>query len=180
MGTRCPASGPGRAAGSGDATEREAERALGALVAARYDGSDVEPSRLTLGAYLVDRWLPAAATTVRQTTMNGGRRHVVLSVVPRIRALPLQAVSPGRLSVLDRPLLERGGQGGRPLSPTSGAVGGGAPAGVEQKRGRRLAAVRPDRLHAAWHLAVSTGMRRGDPLAAVCDCTAQRIRPLER
>jgi len=183
---------------SGYATKRDAERALAGLLAARYDGSYVEPSRLTLGAYLVDRWLPAAATTVRATTMNGYRRHVVLYVVPRIGGLPLQGVTPDRLSVLYRELLEHGGQGGKPLSPTSvrrvhatlhralrdaqawgytnrnaasAAAKPRVPSAGEYLRvwssdevAAFLAAVRPDRLYAAWHLAVSTGMRRGELL----------------
>ncbi len=35
---------------------------------------------MTVGAYLTERWLPAAETTVRSTTFAGYARHVHLAL----------------------------------------------------------------------------------------------------
>ena len=183
---------------SGYRGKREAQRALAALLAAANQGTYVEPGRLTVGDYLQKRWLPAAGTTVRPTTLAGYRRHVELYLVPRIGGLKLQALTPERVSLLYRQLLEGGGQNGRPLKANTvrrvhatlhralrDAVNWGLTtrnAAASSARPRVpghgdsirtwsseevadfLAAVRTDRLYAAWHLAVSTGMRRGEIL----------------
>lgn len=183
---------------SGYAGKREAERALAALLAASYDGTYVMPTKLTVGQYLLERWLPAASTTVRATTLVGYRRHIDLYLAPRIGGVPLQGLTPDRVSVLYRELAESGGVGGRPLKPRTvrrihstlhralrDAVNWGyttrnAAASAAKPRipsvgesiatwssdevAEFLASVRHDRLYAAWHLAVSTGMRRGELL----------------
>jgi integrase len=183
---------------SGYRSKREAQRALTELLATRYAGTYIEPSKLSLGEYLVERWLPAVAASIRPTTLVGYRRHVMLYLVPRIGALTLQELGPDRITVLYRQLLESGGQKGRPLSANTvrrihatlhralrdahswGYVNRNAAAAAGKPRtpslGERmqvwsgdevaqfLAAVRDDRLYAAWHLAVATGMRRGEIL----------------
>lgn len=178
---------------SGHATEREAERALAGLLAARYDGSYVEPSKLTLAVFLRERWLPTAAATVRSTTLDCYRRHCERYLIPRLGAVPLQGLTSDRLTLLYRELHEQGSVKGRPLSPsvrrvhatlhralrdaqswgcTTRNLASSATKPRVPRLGERLQtwsgdevaafldAVRDDRLYAAWHLAVSTGMRR--------------------
>jgi integrase len=104
---------------SGFATRREAEAALTELLARVQGGSYVEPSRLTLGAYLRDEWLPAVKRTVRPLTYAGYERSVRIHITPRIGDLPLQQVTPARLNELYAELLERGRADGKGLSPGS-------------------------------------------------------------
>lgn len=40
------------------------------------DGVYVEPSRLTVGVYLTEMWLPSIASQVRATTLGGYRHNV--------------------------------------------------------------------------------------------------------
>jgi len=49
---------------SGFRTKREAESALTDALAALKAGEDVAPDKLTVGAFLTDRWLPSAAATL--------------------------------------------------------------------------------------------------------------------
>ncbi len=183
---------------SGFTGKREAEKALAGLLASRYDGSYVEPSKLTLAVFLRERWLPTAATTVRATTLDCYRRHCERYLIPRLGAVPLQGLTSDRLTLLYRDLLEQGGVKGRPLSPnsvrrihatlhralrdaqswgyTTRNVASSATKPRVPRLGERLqtwsgdevaaflSAVRHDRLYAAWHLAISTGMRRSELL----------------
>ena len=49
-------------------TKREAQAALNEAKAALRAGTFVEPSRLTLGAFLTEQWLPTVRAAVRSTT----------------------------------------------------------------------------------------------------------------
>lgn len=183
---------------SGYATKRDAERALAGLLAAAYDGSYVAPHKMTVAHYLLERWLPAASTTVRPTTLVSYRRHIELYLNPRVGHLPLQGLTPDRVSVLYKDLMDNGGVGGRPLKsrtvrrihstlhralrdgvnwgyttrnaaasaakPRIPSVGESIQTWSSQEVAAFLHAVRDDRLYAAWHMACSTGMRRGELL----------------
>jgi integrase len=167
-------------------------------LSARIVGTYVEPSRMTLRDYLVERWLPAAETTVRPTTAFGYRQHVERYLVPRLGGVPLQGLTPDRITVMYRDLLEAGGRDGRPLAantvrrvhatlhralrdavawgytarnPAAAAAKPRVPSAGEHlqvwssdEAQDFLRAVQGDRLYAAWHLALSTGMRRGELL----------------
>lgn len=101
---------------SGYRSKRDAERGLTALLSARDTGTYVEPQRVRLGEYLLERWLPAVESTVRPATYDGYGRHLRRYVVPALGALPLQSVQPDALSVLYRDLLDHGGAAGQPLA----------------------------------------------------------------
>lgn len=128
---------------SGYRSKRDAERGLTALLSARDTGTYVEPQRVTLGEYLLERWLPAVESTVRPATYDGYGRHLRRCVVPAVGALSLQSV----------------------LKPKQRGVGS-----VEMRTWSApelrafLEHVQGDRLYAAWRLAASTGVRRGELL----------------
>jgi integrase len=84
---------------------------------ARLDqGSYIEPSRLTLAAFLRDQWLPGLAGRVRPTTVHGYTTNLERYVLPRIGQVTLQRLSPADLNALYGVLVAGGGKDGRPLS----------------------------------------------------------------
>ena len=77
----------------------------------------VEPSRLTVGAYLLEMWLPSMTSQVRATTLGGYRHNVRAYIVPRLGDILLQRLTTARVSTFYGELVASGGKGGRPLSP---------------------------------------------------------------
>jgi integrase len=77
----------------------------------------VEPSRLTVGAYLTEMWLPSMANQVRATTLGGYRHNVRAYIVPRLGDIRLQRLTTARVGAFYGELVASGGQKGRPLSP---------------------------------------------------------------
>ncbi len=107
-------------------------------------GAYVSPTRLTVRAYLEERWLPAITMTVRPSTHASYARNIRLHVVPRLGAVPLQKLDPMMLNDFYlRPEIQT-------WSPET------LRAFLDGTRG--------DRRHAAWLLLASTGMRRGEAL----------------
>lgn len=100
-------------------TKREAEKELARLVAEASSGSGVEPSRLTVSAFL-SRWL--RDWVADQVSPRTGERYaqiVRLYVEPQLGALLLQKLRPADLAALYGQLLREGGQSGRSLSARS-------------------------------------------------------------
>jgi integrase len=169
-------------------TEKEAQAELTRILGTLGDGSYVEPSKLTLGAFLIDEWLPTVAREKRAATLEKYRSIVRSRIVPRIGHLRLQAVSPGHLNGLYTELEKAG------LSPASirqthamlsgafrdaikwgkvhrnpvaaadppKAAEGRVTAYTPKELGRFLDHVSNDRLAALWRLGAMTGMRRGE------------------
>ena len=111
---------PGRRAAGGRPgfkTKREAKAAEAEALRRIRDGMFVEPSRLTVGAYLTEMWLPSMASQVRATTLGGYRHNVRAYIVPRLGDIPLQRLTTARVGALYGELVASGGQNGRPLSP---------------------------------------------------------------
>ena len=98
-------------------TKREAKAAEAEALRRIRDGVLVEPSRLTVGAYLTELWLPSMASQVRATTLGGYRHNVRAYIVPRLGDIPLQRLSTARVGAFYGELVASGGQKGRPLSP---------------------------------------------------------------
>jgi Arm DNA-binding domain/Phage integrase, N-terminal SAM-like domain len=101
---------------SGYRTKRDAERARTELLASVDQGAYVEPSRLTVAAFLRDHWLPGLAGQVRATTLHSYSTSLERYVIPRIGAVLLQRLTPAHLNQLYGALLAAGGKGGRRLS----------------------------------------------------------------
>jgi integrase len=98
-------------------TKREAKAAEAEALRRIRDGVFVEPSRLTVGAYLTEMWLPSMVSQVRATTLGGYRHNVRAYIVPRLGDISLQRLTTARVGAFYGELVASGGKGGRPLSP---------------------------------------------------------------
>lgn len=97
-------------------TEAAAKEARdNARVAARR-GEYVDRSSVTVAEYLRE-WLSTHSVAVKPKTLSGYRYDVERYVIPHIGSMRLQSVRPATVSKLYRTLLDRGGQGEKPLSP---------------------------------------------------------------
>ena len=175
----------------GFATKREAQAALDLLVGQVVTGLYVDPSRLTVGEYLTEHWLPAMASTVRPTTADTYGRLVRLHLVPSLGAVRLQQLERAHVSRWLAGLTAGG------LSPKSvrnvhgvlvkaladavelelvGRNAAAKPRGLPpakrpaprawsgEQLGAFLAATSGDRLAPVWRLLAATGCRRGEVL----------------
>jgi integrase len=101
-------------------TKREAQAALNDAVAALRTGTFVEPSKVTLGAFLANQWLPTIRTAIRPNTWTTYRIYAETHVIPTLGKLPLQAVSALHLNQLYADLAAHGRRDGRGgLAPKS-------------------------------------------------------------
>jgi integrase len=82
----------------GFATKKAALAALDKLRTDLARGVFVEPSKLTVGVYLSDQWLPIAESRVRPTTAASYRMIVRRWIVPTIGAVPLQLLDRARVA----------------------------------------------------------------------------------
>jgi integrase len=101
----------------------DADKLVTELVKRHNDGEYRTPERVTLGAYLTKRWLPAQRSQVKATTFHSYRRTIELHVVPTLGHVPLARLAPEDLDALYGRLLEcgrRNASGDGPgLSPAS-------------------------------------------------------------
>jgi integrase len=100
----------------GFATRKEAEAAFAVVRDQVRTGAYVEPVKATLGAYLVEEWLPAIRASVRPATHDHYARMVRAYVVPRLGDVRLQTLSPPQLNAFYADLL-LGGRRVRPGAP---------------------------------------------------------------
>jgi len=98
-------------------TRRDAERELARLVNAAHDGSLVEPSKLTVGAYL-QAWL-ANPHGLANKTVTRYRQLAHYQIIPHLGMVPLQQLRPAHIVDWHAKLLAGGGVGGRALSARS-------------------------------------------------------------
>jgi len=75
-------------------TRKKAETFLNETIARLQDGGFVDPSKVTVAEFLVDSWLPSRATSLRPTTFDAYTRIVDRHVVPRLGHVRLQQLSP--------------------------------------------------------------------------------------
>jgi integrase len=103
----------------GGDTRRDAERVLTELVKRLHDGDYRSPERITLGDYLVERWLPLRKSQLGHSTFDSYRRSIDLHVLPRIGMIPLQRLTPEDLDSFYADLLTEGrlNGGGGGLAP---------------------------------------------------------------
>jgi len=174
----------------GFATRKAADAFLTDVLSRLGDGSYVQPSKLTLRAFVEEEWLPAIAGTVRPLTLTQYRSVMKGRILPQLGHHRLQALAGGHLNGLYRDLEEEG------LSPASRrlthavlsrtcrdavrwgrlvrnpAAAADPPAAAESRAtawtakevGRFLEHVAGERLFPLWRLAATTGMRRGELL----------------
>jgi integrase len=184
----------------GFATKRDAQTYLEKTVHTVHTGEYVEPARMTLAEYLLERWLPAIETSIRPSTFDSYTRQLKLHVIPYLGRVQLQQLSVDHLDRLYAELIKHGredGKGG--LSPKTihylhttlhkalrdavrkqllnrNVADAADPPRTSQAGNHEmqtwnpeqvrtfLAALRGHRLEAAYLLAVTTGMRRGEVL----------------
>jgi integrase len=94
---------------------QDAERELARLIGAVHDGTNVEPSRITVADYLRS-WLSGAHGLSGKTH----ERYCGLAeqqIIPHLGALALQKLRPAHVADWHQKLLASGGRDGRPLSP---------------------------------------------------------------
>ncbi|HUY05644.1 MAG TPA: tyrosine-type recombinase/integrase [Acidimicrobiales bacterium] len=89
-------------------TRRKAEIAYSEMRNEIHQGLYVEPSRATLGSFLLSEWLPAIRSTVRPTTWEHYRRAVEGYAVPNLGARRLVDLTPAQLNALYAQLLREG------------------------------------------------------------------------
>ena len=88
-------------------SRRDADRALTKLLREVDTGTAVTVGRATLARYLVETWLPHAATRVRPTTHRRYAALVRVQIVPRIGRVKLSALRPAHVQkVLDGMIAE--------------------------------------------------------------------------
>lgn len=183
----------------GYGTKREAEAVLREVLTRMDRGSFIEPSHMTLGAYMTDEWLPSKRD-LRPSTRSSYESILANHIGPRIGAVPIQKVTPGTLRTFYAELAaggRRDGSGGglsdrtvryihmilkqalaaavddrllttnpaaskrvTPPSPKKAEMVTWTAAEVH----RFLTTTAKHRLHAAFVLAATTGMRRGEVL----------------
>lgn len=100
-------------------TRREAERLLAELVKRSHDGHYRAPEKITLGDYLLVRWLPTKQSQLRPSSFSSYRRNIEIHVIPHLGHTPLQRLTPEDLDTFYATLLREGrknGDGGG-LSP---------------------------------------------------------------
>jgi integrase len=99
-------------------TRKDAERAFAELRDDVRRGAHVSASKMTLGRFLSDEWLPAIRASVRPTTWDHYWRNVDAHVGPALGSVQLQGLTPARLNAFYARMLESGRRrGGGPLSP---------------------------------------------------------------
>jgi integrase len=174
----------------GFATKRKAEEAERELLAEATHGTLVDPSRLTVGQYLVDQWLPALeGRGLRPTTLDGYRKVVRAYLVPALGDLRVQALD---LAAVERFLSTlAAGRSAKTVRNVHGVLSAAlvdarrwklvnhnaASGAVLPKLERRpprawspaqtfrfLAHVAHDRLAPLWRFLIVTGVRRGEAL----------------
>lgn len=93
----------------------DAERLVTELVKQKNDGDYRAPDKITLGAYLTERWLPVQQGRLRPSTYDSYRRNIEIHVVPRIGGVPIRRLNPEDLDAFYAELLaggRRDGEGG--------------------------------------------------------------------
>jgi integrase len=111
---------------SGFTSRAEAERARTELMSALDTQTYVEPTKVTVGAFIADRWLPAldafvACGKLKASTVGQYRNLANAYIVPRIGRVLLRDLSADQLSRLYGALLTNGRRrgNGKTLSPTT-------------------------------------------------------------
>lgn len=182
----------------GFATKKEAQGYLTQQVNELNKGTYVEPSKQTLGEYLLT-WIQGAR--VGPKTLADYRMNIEKRIIPKVGNIPVQTLTPSTLDALYRWLESEGGKSAQGLSPRSvrmvhqvlhkalgdgvkrgelirNAAHGASPPKVERRDWktwsvlevrRFLEQVDRDRLAAAWLLECTTGMRRGELLGLTWD-----------
>lgn len=92
----------------GFATKRDAQVFLTETLAAVQTGLFSEPTKVTLRVYLLQRWLPGRAASLRTSTFDAYRRSIELHVIPALGHVKLQRLTPDHLDRFYADLMQSG------------------------------------------------------------------------
>ena len=100
----------------GFVTKKAAQTELTAVLNDLHRGAYVRPSRMTLGMYLTERWLPARRADLRASTALGYEKLIASRIVPALGGIPLHRIDASLLEVFYSNLLKGGGRNAGPLA----------------------------------------------------------------
>ena len=86
----------------------DAEKLLADLVKRSHEGNTVVSEKVTLAAYLLDRWLPVQEPRLRRSTYDSYRRNIERHVVPALGSVPLDKLTVEDLDLFYARLLTSG------------------------------------------------------------------------
>lgn len=89
-------------------TKREAQNFLTDTMAAIRGGTFSEPTKLKLGPFLLEEWLPARKLALRPSTWASYDTAIRRHVIPHIGGVQVQQLTPGRLDRFYADLIESG------------------------------------------------------------------------
>lgn len=89
-------------------TKKEAQEFLNDTLAAIRGGVFSEPTKVTFGEFLIERWLPTKKMGVRPSTFASYRGLVERHVVPALGHVQIQQLSADRLDLFYADLVDRG------------------------------------------------------------------------
>lgn len=99
----------------------DAEKVLADLIKRSHEGNTVVSEKMTLGAYLTQRWLPVQEPRLRRGTFDSYRRNIDRHVIPALGAVALDKLTVEDLDLFYAQLLTTGRRNGageaRGLSP---------------------------------------------------------------
>lgn len=93
----------------------DADKLRADLVKQMHDGDYRSPDRITLGDYLLERWLPTKRAQLRPSTFSSYERNINLHVILRVGAIQIRKLQPEDLDAFYAELLADGklnGNGG--------------------------------------------------------------------
>jgi integrase len=102
---------------NGFPTKKAAQEALSAELARFHKGAFLEPSKLTVQAFLLDQWLPAIEGRLRRSTRANYETNLQVHVIPALGALKLQRLTAPRIATFYSELLTSGRRDGKGLAP---------------------------------------------------------------
>ena len=91
---------------------KDAERVLADLIKRVHDGDYRSPDKITLGDYMLKRWLPAKRARLKPSTAESYERIIRLHINPNIGHIPVQKLRPEDLDTLYARLLTEGKRNG--------------------------------------------------------------------
>ena len=139
-------------------TRKQAEKAYAEVRDQLRQDSFITPTKTTVGAFLVDEWLPAVRASIRPGTHDHYSKMVHGYVVPRIGGLKLGDLTPGQLNAFYADLLVDGRLHGGPSQP----------AGLSPKTVRHV--------HTLLHKALADAVRWGTSVATLRIGRSHRVR----
>jgi integrase len=102
---------------NGFPTKKAAQEALSAELARFHNGAFVEPSKLTVQAFLLEQWLPAVEGRLRPSTRANYKTNLQVHIIPALGALKLQRLTAPRIAAFYSELLADGRRDGKGLAP---------------------------------------------------------------